>query len=79
METQERPDQDMLDRLHQDPDNWKWGIFYYNKKDKRVFPPKRWKTMGWTVNFANPYSILTFLGIIALTIFIATYLSKPNI
>ena len=32
METQERPDQDMLDRLHQDPDNWKWGIFYYNKK-----------------------------------------------
>ena len=79
MEIQERPDQNMLDRLHQDPDNWKWGIFYYNKKDPRIFPPKKWKTMGWTVNFANPYSILTFLGIIALTICIATYFSKPNI
>ncbi|TCN53922.1 DUF5808 domain-containing protein [Flavobacterium circumlabens] len=27
--------------------------FYYNPKDKRLFPPKRIKQLGWTINFAN--------------------------
>ena len=41
----------------QDPRNYKLGVFYFNKEDKRIFPPKRIKAMGWTVNFANPISI----------------------
>lgn len=40
---------------------WKYGLFYYNKEDKRLFPPKRIKWMGWTINFANPYSIIAFI------------------
>lgn len=40
---------------------WKWKIFYYNPEDKRIFPPKRNPWMGWTVNFANPISILVFV------------------
>jgi uncharacterized membrane protein len=46
------------------PDNWKWGLFYYNKLDNRIFPPKRIPGMGWTINFANPYSYLAFLALL---------------
>jgi uncharacterized membrane protein len=30
--------------------NWKYGMFYYNKEDKRYLPPKRQEWMGVTVN-----------------------------
>jgi len=49
---------------------WIFGIFYFNPKDKRIFPPKRISALGWTVNFANPYSIIFCLLIIAALIFI---------
>ncbi|MDV7698724.1 DUF5808 domain-containing protein [Chryseobacterium soli] len=57
-------------------DNWKFGIFYYNKDDKRLFPPKRNKFLGWTVNFANPYSILAMILIIILLALIGESLKK---
>jgi uncharacterized membrane protein len=56
-----KPDKETLEAWHNDPANWRMGVFYYNKKDKRIFPPKRLAIMGWTINFANPYSYLTFL------------------
>ena len=46
--------------------NWIWGVFYYNKNDKRIFPPKRIPWMGWTVNFANWKSILALVVVIAI-------------
>ncbi|SDI30758.1 hypothetical protein SAMN05421846_10683 [Chryseobacterium taeanense] len=48
---------------------WKLGIFYYNKKDKRLFPPKR-TGLGWTVNFANPFSVTLFILILIAIILI---------
>lgn len=57
----EKPSQEQLDAWTKDPNNWKWGIFYYNKEDKRILPPKKNPAMGWTVNFANKRSVLTFL------------------
>jgi uncharacterized membrane protein len=57
-------------------DNWKFGIFYYNKDDKRLFPPKRNKFLGWTVNFANPYSILAMILVITLLILVGESLKK---
>ena len=57
-------DKETLDAWHDNPSNWKWGVFYFNKEDKRLFPPKRMKYAGWTVNFANPYSILSLLGLV---------------
>ena len=57
-----------FDDWHDDPSNWRMGIFYYNKKDKRLFPPRRWRWMGWTINYANPYSILASLGLLILAI-----------
>lgn len=41
------------DQWHQDPRNWKLGIFYFNKLDPRIMPPKRIKFLGWTLNFAH--------------------------
>lgn len=55
------PDKDTLKKWSADPNNWKWGIFYYNKEDKRLMPPKRNPAMGFTINFANKKSVLFFL------------------
>lgn len=48
---------------------WKLGVFYYNKQDKRLFPPKR-TGLGWMVNFANPFSVALFLLILLVIILI---------
>jgi hypothetical protein len=40
-----------------DPRNYKWGFCYYNKSDPRVIVPKRWKWMGWTLNFAHASAV----------------------
>ena len=55
-----------LNAWHDDPANWKLGIFYFNKEDTRLFPPKRFG-IGWTINFANPNSILSLLALTALS------------
>ena len=46
------------------PDHWILGLFYFNKNYQRLFPPKRFKYLGWTINFANPYSIFAYLILI---------------
>ena len=50
-----------LDAWSKDPANWKWGMFYYNKEDPRLMPPKPNPAYGVTVNFANPKSVRLFL------------------
>lgn len=71
MENQEFKNEDYLD-----PKYWTWRIFYFNKNDKRIFPPKRIKQMGWTVNFANPISIFAIITLVAIIYFIANYLKS---
>lgn len=66
-------DQNELDRMRNNPDNYKWGIFYFNSKDTRFILPKRNQWMGWTLNFANPYSYLIILGIIAFAVFMLNF------
>ena len=53
-----------FDNMNNDHENYKWGLFYWNPKDTRVFVPKRIRQFGWTLNFANPVSYLIILGII---------------
>ena len=51
------------------PENYKFTIFYFNPKDKRVIVPKRNRFLGCTLNFANIYAYLilgSFIGIIIL-------------
>ena len=63
MTQDEAPDQQTKDNWRNDPGNMKWGIFYYNKADKRIFPPKMYG-VGWTVNFANPDSVGALIALV---------------
>jgi len=56
------------DRMIDDPANYKWGIFYFNRKDSRVAVPKRSKMTGWMLNFGNIYSYLLILSLIHIAI-----------
>ena len=47
-----------------DPLNYKWGIFYFNKDDSRIIVPKRTRVFGWTFNFAKGISYVIMLAII---------------
>lgn len=58
--------QDQHKQWQNDPNNWVWGIFYFNKSDNRWFLPKRIPGMGFTVNFAKPQAYLLFAGIFTL-------------
>ncbi|MBP6431521.1 MAG: hypothetical protein KA319_07130 [Ferruginibacter sp.] len=60
----DKPTKQQLDEWSANPENWVLGIFYFNKLDKRIFPPKKIKSFGWTVNFANPISILALAAIV---------------
>ncbi|MCX6167962.1 MAG: DUF5808 domain-containing protein [Ignavibacteriales bacterium] len=35
-----------------DRSNWKFGIFYFDSENQKVFVPKR-VGIGWTLNFAR--------------------------
>ena len=54
-------DEKDLDDRYRDPRNWKWGMFYHNKKDERLFVPKPNPAHGSTVNFAHRLAILAFM------------------
>lgn len=75
MENENEPSEETKERWIKDPDNWIWGIFYYNPKDKRIFPPKKIKEFGWTTNFANPNSVFVLLVIMAVLITLGQYLN----
>jgi uncharacterized membrane protein len=50
----------------ENPQFYKWGVFYYNPDDERVLVPKRIRFMGWTFNFAKPevYHFIFIVGIV---------------
>ena len=69
-----KPIKELLEEWHKNPNNWKFGVFYFNKDDKRIFPPKRNKYFGWTVNFANSTSIIVLLVLVILIIVISRFI-----
>lgn len=66
---------EMLRSWHDDPNNWKAGVFYFNPQDPRILPPKRSEWMGWTINFANPLSIVVVIGFMFLVLMFVGYFS----
>lgn len=52
----------------EDLGNYKYGVFYYNKNDRRIIVPKRVKYLGWTLNFARPVSYFIMGVLIALIV-----------
>jgi uncharacterized membrane protein len=63
------PDEETAEKWRKDPGNWKWGVFYYNAVDKRVFVSKRAPFFGVTVNFAHPYTFRTITIMIIIAAF----------
>jgi uncharacterized membrane protein len=59
-------EQNHFDNMRQNPENYIWGVFYFNKKDSRVILPKSNSLRGWTLNFASPYTYLSIIAIIGL-------------
>lgn len=76
MKNQDTPSQEEFEKWSKDPDNWIWGIFYFNPKDKRILPPKRTPWMGFTVNFANPKSVLFMIGALLFFSFVVLSILK---
>jgi uncharacterized membrane protein len=60
---------EFYDPMVDNPQNYKLGIFYFNRKDKRLIVPKRKRMLGWTMNFARPGAYLWVIIIIAIVIF----------
>jgi uncharacterized membrane protein len=54
----EKPSKE-TEKWHKDPNNWKLGIFYYNKEDKRILPPKE-SWAGW-LELISPILFLAVL------------------
>ena len=63
------------DFYEKNPDNYKWGIFYFNPRDERIVVPKRNPGFGWTFNFARPGAYFLLLGIIG-AMALGTFLVK---
>jgi uncharacterized membrane protein len=76
MNQNEKPSKETLEKWHKDPNNWKLGLFYYNKEDKRLLPPKRMAWAGWTVNFANTISVALFVIVLIIIIGITFFSPK---
>ncbi|MNF01021.1 hypothetical protein D3C80_1999460 [compost metagenome] len=72
----QKPSRETLEKWRKDPNNWKYGFFYFNPEDKRILPPKRTPWMGWTVNFANRNSVLFFVFLILFLAIITSILKK---
>ena len=72
------PDQETAEKWKKDPNNWIWGIFYFNKEDKRLFVSKKAEWRGMTLNFANPKWILFMIGFVLFYSFIAYMISRKH-
>jgi hypothetical protein len=59
-------------RAFGESENWKVGVFYYNPADKKIFLPKR-TGLGFTLNFAQPLSIVITLLIIVIIIVLVKF------
>jgi uncharacterized membrane protein len=68
-------EKELLDAMSKNPDNWKAGVIYFNKKDPRIIVPKLNQYLGWTINFASPYAYALIIAIIGIS-FSAKYFFK---
>ncbi len=68
-----KPSKETLNDWQSDPSNWKFGLIYFNKNDKRVIVPKKMRILGWTLNFANPYFVFPLLIIAIIYIILKNF------
>ena len=52
--------------------NYKWGFFYCNKADPRIFVPKR-SGLGYTLNFCKPYVTIGFILVVLIILYFSIF------
>ena len=71
MRNDNEPSEETKNEWENDTDNWIWGMFYYNPKDKRSYFPKKIKEFGWHANYADPnYIVIVLLLVTVIVVFI---------
>lgn len=50
-------------------EEYKWGMFYYNKDD-RNFLAKKASGLGWTINFAHKMAVASSVILLALVAYL---------
>jgi hypothetical protein len=57
---------------------WRFGLFYIDAADHRLFVPKRIRWLGWTLNFGHPRAgtLCAALSMLALLFFFYRFLMK---
>ena len=61
-----------FDDPRNNPENYKWGYFYCNKADPRIFVPKRFG-IGFTLNFGKPYVTIGFILFILAILYFSVF------
>jgi uncharacterized membrane protein len=54
-----------------DPLNYKYGIFYFNRSDIRTVVPKRSRVLGFSLNFASWKSYIFLLMLVVVVVYFA--------
>jgi uncharacterized membrane protein len=54
-------------------ENFKLGVFYFNKADSRIVVPKRTRSFGWTMNFAHRGSYAFMVAIIGSIVLVIVF------
>lgn len=57
---------------YDEDENWKLGLFYFNKSDPSIFVEKRFG-VGWSLNFANPIGYAIVFIPLVLVLLIAIF------
>lgn len=52
--------------MRNNPEKYKWSLFYFDQEDTGVIVPKNLQGMGWTLNFAQPDAFLVVVGLVLL-------------
>ena len=69
------PSKEQIEKWHNNPNNWKWRLFYYNKEDSRLIVDKPNPNYGSTFNFAHPKSYWFLVGMLCFFGFIMFMIS----
>ncbi|MBC1435811.1 DUF1648 domain-containing protein [Listeria rocourtiae] len=70
----ENPQENQSRPVRSDDENWKFGVFYFNRRDPAIFIEKRFG-VGWTINMARPIAWISVVAIIAIIIVISILFS----
>lgn len=77
-EEQQRTQDQINDAEWQNPDNWRWGLFYYGPRDSRAWVPKRSlfgrRRYGGTPNFAHPGGRSTMMVVVGLMVIVFLFI-----